>query len=144
MNNRKIFIAFTVFCNLFLISLSNPHRLFSDNEPYKLGEKYGKKYGDTYKSGKDFVEVPYGMEIKKIGGINMIVPEGTEVRRTGSRLHIETAEEYSARKFKLLEKNMDTLNMKNTELRKQIDVLTEEIERLKTLTPGSDRLPSQK
>ena len=44
-------------------------------------------------------QVPIGMEIRRIGGINMVVPIGTQFYKEGSQLKMEEASEYSARRF---------------------------------------------
>jgi len=71
-------------------------------------------YGEGYSEKRDNVLIPPGMETIKEGDVNVVVPKGGRLRKQGSVMLIETADEYSARKFedsdnrfKKMEKNIE-------------------------------------
>lgn len=51
-----------------------------------------------------------GMELRKIGGINMVVPEGTQVYKQGAMLIMEEDGDYSARRFKIMDERFNKLD----------------------------------
>lgn len=61
------------------------------------------------------VIIPPGMETIKEGDVNVVVPKGGQLRKQGSVMLIETADEYASRKFldteehfKRIEKELET------------------------------------
>lgn len=80
--------------------------------------------------GNSSVVIPPGMEVQKVGSVDVIVPKGGRVNKMnedGSLLIIETPDEYAARKFEDTEARLKRIE---GELRAQ----KEEIERLKKKT----------
>ncbi|MBU0881042.1 MAG: hypothetical protein KKE81_02465 [Candidatus Omnitrophica bacterium] len=47
-----------------------------------------------------------GMKLMKVGGINMLVPEGTKFYKQGAQVKMEQAGEYSARRFKEMDERL--------------------------------------
>lgn len=75
-----------------------------------------------------------GMELRKIGGINMIVPEGAKIYKQGAMLIMEDDGDYSARRFKdmnnrffRLEERTKVLEEKNKKLEDEVKELRKEI-----------------
>ncbi|MGE5197280.1 MAG: hypothetical protein ACM3IL_02115, partial [Deltaproteobacteria bacterium] len=58
-----------------------------------------------------------GMEIKKIGDVNLVVPVGTRVHQEGSLVVVEPLDEYTARKFIDIEKHFAALEARQQELK---------------------------
>ena len=68
-------------------------------------------------------EIPPGMEIIKIGGANVLVPEGTRARKKGGLIILESTSEYTGRKVLEIEKRIDRLEAQNKELQENITIL---------------------
>lgn len=51
-----------------------------------------------------------GMKIMKVGGINMMVPEGTKFYKQGAQVKMEEASEYSARRFKEMDERLSKID----------------------------------
>jgi ABC-type methionine transport system ATPase subunit len=60
-----------------------------------MGPAYG---GEEIQNNGDVI-IPPGMEVIKKGDVNVVVPKGGQLRKQGSVMLIETADEYAARKF---------------------------------------------
>ena len=63
-------------------------------------EQKESEYGETSVSTdtkESAMEVPPGMELRKIGTIKMVVPKGTQVSKKGSLVVMEGPDEYAAR-----------------------------------------------
>lgn len=67
--------------------------------------------------------VPPGMEIKTVDNINVLIPKGSRIYKTGNVLQIESVSEYSAREFEDLKKRIDSLDNKCEMMQKEIDIL---------------------
>ena len=67
--------------------------------------------------------LPPGMVVKKIGGANVVVPEGTRVRKEGDLNIVESTGEYAAQKFTQLEERLDKVESELSALRKDVDEL---------------------
>lgn len=70
-------------------------------------------------------QVPLGMELRRIGGINMVVPEGTQFYKEGSQLKMEEASEYSARRFWETTERINKLEEKTKALEERLNNLEE-------------------
>jgi hypothetical protein len=68
-------------------------------------------------------DVPAGMQIIKIGGANVLVPEGTKVRKKGGLIILESASEYAAMKISNIEEQINQLEKEDKKLEKEIEVL---------------------
>ncbi|MDO8525575.1 MAG: hypothetical protein Q7S07_03705 [Candidatus Omnitrophota bacterium] len=66
-----------------------------------------------------------GMEIRNIGGINMVVPEGTQYYTEGSQLKMEEAGEYAARRFKDSDERFKKLEDRIRKMEKEVQNLQE-------------------
>lgn len=69
------------------------------------------------------IDVPPGMELREMGGINMLVPEGIKVRSIGSRLVMEEPEEYAARNIKEMKERISELESQQDQLKAEVDSL---------------------
>ena len=85
-------------------------------------------------AGEDSEEwPPPGMKIEKVGDLNIVVPKDAEVERTGKGglIKVEKSEEYLARKLLGMEERFDELEAVQKELIKEIELLKEEVDKLK-------------
>jgi len=94
-------------------------------------------YGEENKE-KEITLRP-GMELKKIGGINMIVPEGTEIYEENGQFRVEGVEEYAARRFRKTEERMAELEENQRELKEEIRKLKEGVEELQDMIPDEEK-----
>lgn len=67
------------------------------------------------------IYVPPGMEIKTVDNINVLVPKGARIYKTGGVLQVESVSEYSAREFDALKQRIDTLENGYEILKKDIE-----------------------
>ncbi|MFH0986376.1 MAG: hypothetical protein V1882_12750 [Candidatus Omnitrophota bacterium] len=91
-------------------------------------EEMGKPYG---KGTHTTVEVPPGMELINVGGIRMVIPQGTKVEKKGSLLVMESADEFAARNFKEMREHLERTESAQDNLRKTIEDLKLEISDLR-------------
>ncbi|MBN2453477.1 MAG: hypothetical protein JXB40_04370 [Candidatus Omnitrophica bacterium] len=85
-------------------------------------------YSESQTSPKDkesAIDVPVGMELRKIGGMNMIVPEGAQVRKRNSLVVMEEPEEYAARNIFEIKARMNKIEERQKALEKEIEELKE-------------------
>ncbi len=87
---------------------------------------------EDYKEDKRAIKLGPGMERKKIGGINLRVPEGTAVYQIGPNIIREELDEYVGRRFKETENRIEKLEKSQKELHREIEQLKEII---KSLSP---------
>ncbi len=92
--------------------------------------------------------IPPGMEIRKVGDLQILVPKGAEVTRTGKGglIRIESTSEYTSRelieinrRLESLQKNQEMLNNKLHELQEAIDALRDEKSNLRSDVSSSQR-----
>lgn len=76
------------------------------------------------------IEVPPGMETKKVGQVNVVVPEGTEVRDKGGVIFIESTTQYVSRKFVEMEARFNQLETEQGKLKREIEQLIEAIDKI--------------
>jgi len=68
-------------------------------------------------------EIPPGMELKKVGGINLMVPEGAKLYKRGAVTVMEGASAYSARRLNDIESRLDKVEENIKELDKKVSAL---------------------
>jgi peptidoglycan hydrolase CwlO-like protein len=72
---------------------------------------------------------PAGMKIEKVGDLQILVPEGVEVRRTGKGglISVETTEEYLSRQLLDMERRIEEIENQQKDLKSEIERLNEVI-----------------
>ena len=73
------------------------------------------------------LKVPAGMEIKKVGNVNAVVPKGTEVTNEGGAVVIESTSQYVSRKLEDLERRIDKMEAEQEKLQEEIKELKERL-----------------
>lgn len=105
-------------------------------------EDNSRKQDDVHKEGPESVNtLPPGMEIMKIGGINMLVPQGTQFYMQGSQLKMEEASEYSARRFQDMDKRLQRIEEKQSKMEEEIENLRGHLEHPQAGTPTNSTTP---
>ena len=79
-----------------------------------------------------------GMEVIKMGNAYVTVPKGAKIEKRGTVFYVEGPEQYAARKFEEMEKNITDMDTKFVSIEEQYEKLKKELEQLKK------RLKSQK
>ena len=74
---------------------------------------------------------PPGMEVKNVGGINVIVPQGTRVHKEGSQIVYEDLGEYLGRRFYELTERLETLRGEQEKQSALLSQLQQEIEKIR-------------
>ena len=69
-----------------------------------------------------------GLEVKKIGGLNMLVPEGTKFYKEGAQIKMEEEDAYSARRFKEMDTRLQKAENRISSLEHEISELRNLIE----------------
>ncbi len=69
------------------------------------------------------IVIPPGMELRKVGKINILLPEGTKISKVGNRIITEGANEYMARRFLEIEARFEAIKKEQDALRKIIEDL---------------------
>ena len=69
------------------------------------------------------VVVPPGMELRKIGSLNLVVPEGSRIRKDRSQWIMEGPEDFAARSISEIKKRLDDMEKEQKELKKSIEEL---------------------
>ena len=72
-----------------------------------------------------------GMEVKNVGGINVIVPQGTRVHKEGSQIVYEDLGEYLGRRFHELEQLVFVMQKEISRQSAQLEALRQDLEALK-------------
>jgi len=119
MNKRTLF--FLAGCLAVLIPGGGLAQDYGD--PQNGGDS-GKPYGQGTHAP---VEVPPGMELISVGGIRMIVQQGTKIDKKGNLVVMEGVDEFAARNFKEMGARLERIEMSQNELRKAVDDLKLEI-----------------
>ena len=96
-----------------------------------------------------------GMEIKKVGDVNVLIPKGSKLRHENDLLVIESTDEYAAPRFievdkrldaleagqkelEAVDKRLDALEAVQKELKAEVEQLREAVEYQVEATPISD------
>ena len=93
-------------------------------------EPVSPEYGDSHTAldnKESAIDIPTGMELRKVGSISMIVPEGTQVSRKNSLVVMEGPDEYAARNIYEMKGRLMTLEARQHDLKKELDNLKETI-----------------
>jgi len=67
--------------------------------------------------------IPPGMELRKVGKIDILLPEGTKITKVGNRMITEGIREYIARRFLDIEDSLDKIKKEQDALKKEIEDL---------------------
>jgi len=87
-------------------------------------------YDETYTSSDSkeaAIDIPPGMELRKMGSIKMIVPKGTQVRKKNSLVIMEGPDEYAARNIYEMNGRLMGLEAKQLNIEKELDGLKQAI-----------------
>ncbi len=100
-------------------------------------EEEGKDRREQYiKTEEGTLRIPPGMELKKVGDANILIPIGGKIFKAADIQIIESSGEYTSRKFIEIDARFDALDVALEEMRKEIKALKEsidDIERSKVL-----------
>jgi len=95
------------------------------------GDDYDKPLETTpevrVKDSSGNVIIPPGMEIKKIGGLNLVVPEGAQMHKERSQWVIEGAEDFAIRNISEIKTRLTVIEKEQKELKKSIEDLKESL-----------------
>lgn len=69
------------------------------------------------------ITVPPGMELRKIGGLNLVVPKGARVRKERSQWIMEGPEDFAARNISEIKARLDGIEKEQKELKSSIEEL---------------------
>ena len=75
------------------------------------------------------IKVPPGMELKKIGALNLLVPEGARVYKDRSQWIMEGPEDYSARNISEIKARLDGIEKEQKGLKISIEELKESLKK---------------
>jgi len=87
---------------------------------------------DGTKINKAKFELGPGMEIIKVGEINIVAPKGTRVHKVGSHVIFEDIGEYLGRKFDELDKRLEKIELQQGQLKDELGQLKKELEGMKS------------
>lgn len=76
-------------------------------------------------------ELRPGMEIKKIGNVRAVVPEGSQVYEKNGLFLLEAPEEYAARRFKGMTERLESMDNHLEKLEETVKTLESELDKLK-------------
>lgn len=94
-------------------------------EPAEYGESHTAL--DNKESAKN---IPPGMELRKVGSISMIVPEGTQVSKNGSLVVMEGPDEFAARNIYEMKGRLMALEARQHDIEKELNSLRETVLKL--------------
>ena len=96
-----------------------------DEEGYNKPEESA---SDTVAKNKTAnVTVPPGMELRKIGSLNLVVPEGAQMRKEKSQWIMEGPEDFAARSISEIKARLDGIEKEQKELKESISSLKDSI-----------------
>lgn len=117
-----------------------------DKPTYKYGYKEGYKYGYKENNIEDKTTIRPGMELRKVGNVNMLVPEGAEIYYDKGRYVAEGFGEYAARNFKetgerlnKIEASLKSLNDEIENLRKTVEAIQQSAANTETQPPPAQK-----
>lgn len=81
---------------------------------------------------QDDIEVPAGMEIRKIGDLKIVVPKGAKVEKggKGGPIFVESMSEYTSRKLVEIEERLDEAIENQSRLQDDIESLNQTVDKL--------------
>jgi hypothetical protein len=74
--------------------------------------------------------IPSGMELRKVGSLSMIVPEGTQVSKNGSLVVMEGPDEFAARNIYEMKGRLMALEARQQDIEKELSDLKEAVSKL--------------
>ena len=99
---------------------------------YLKGEDYNPDGQGGYKLGA-------GLEIIKVGDLNIIAPKGSRIRRHGSQIILEDPAEYLGRKFDDINKRFSVLENNQQDIQAQLQKITQFLDELSRREAGSKK-----
>jgi peptidoglycan hydrolase CwlO-like protein len=75
-------------------------------------------------------EIPPGMEIKRVGKLDLMLPKDMKVTQKGSVWVVETTQQYIARRFMEMEEQIARLKEEQEALKEEIEELKKNIDEL--------------
>jgi hypothetical protein len=72
--------------------------------------------GEDYNGGAPGYKLGSGLEVIKTGGLNILAPKGSKIRRRGSLIILEDPAEYLSRKFDDIDKRLSAIEKNQQEL----------------------------
>lgn len=121
-----------------LILISIPERSLGNEESET-------SYSETETSPvkkEPVIDIPPGMELRKVGNINIVVPEGTQIRKNGSNLIMEGPDEYVARNVREIKGRLAEIETRQLEHEKKLDGLKQAISEVRKRPEASDNNPA--
>ncbi len=100
------------------------------------------EYGESHTAldnKESAIDISPGMELRKIGSISMIVPEGTRVSKKSSLVVMEGPDEYAARNIYEMKGRLTTLEVRQHDLEKDLNNLRETVSKLQKKPEGEQR-----
>lgn len=107
---KIIYLILTIFLIFYAFKVSAEE---SENEDYTLTEEGFK--------------IPAGMELKKVGDANILIPKGGKIRKAGDQLIMESADEYAAREFFKIKERLGNIEKEQEDIRREIEELKKNI-----------------
>lgn len=98
----------------------------------------GETAAQETKSGKSNVKVGPGMGVIKYGGLNIVAPEDIQVRKEGGRVVAEDRGAYIGRKFDEIAKRLNNIELKQDELKKELEQLKRRTQNLENNNNSSN------
>lgn len=101
--------------------------VYAENEPEKDG----------------YVEISPGMELKKIGTVNRLVPIGTKVVDKDGLVTAESMGEYVARRFIETDSRLEAIDSEISHIKETLQTLHQETDQLKEQESGIEAIQSK-
>ena len=76
------------------------------------------------------IEVPAGMEVKKVGATNILVPKGAGIRKEGASLFVEGTNTLLSRKLRDIEMRFNKLEVEHRALVEEVEQLQKIVDTL--------------
>ena len=89
-------------------------------------------YGAEENRNSGDVIIPLGMETIREGNVNVVAPKGGQLRKQGSVMLIETADEYASRKFSDAEEHFKRIEKELETQKKELEDLKDIVKKLDT------------
>ena len=106
---------------LFMLFAAQAIAQDENDKDYKKGAEYASEISTNDKSGD--IKVPPGMELKKVGSLNLVVPAGSQMHKDRSQWIMEGPEDFAARNISEIKARLDGIEKEQEELKKSIEEL---------------------
>ncbi len=118
-----ILVIILIFCAI------NPVRNCISNGVNAYAEEGENKnrYEDYIYTEEGNLRIPPGMELKKVGNTNILIPKGGKIFKAADTLIVESTGEYAARKFLEMEERFDRIEKEQEIIRREIEELKKAI-----------------